>query len=68
MKDPSLSQQAHPPIPERVAERAKKIINYIVTHSKNDIGEPPSILKSEFAKMDSKLGLLIDGKLLEMFP
>jgi len=62
-----LSKQAYPPIPEKVIESEKEVINYIVTHSKRDLNEPPSISKSKFAKFDSKNRLLIDGKLLEMF-
>jgi len=55
------SKQAYPPIPEKVLEKEKQIINYIVTHSKKDLSKPPSISKSKFAKFDSKNRLLIDG-------
>jgi hypothetical protein len=60
MKYPSLSKQAYPPIPEKVSEKVKKIVNYIFTHSKKDLNEPTSILKSEFAQIDGKNRLLID--------
>jgi len=45
-----LSKQAYPPIPEKILEKEKQIINYIVTHSKRDLSEPPLISKCELAK------------------
>ena len=43
----SLSQPAHPPIPERIKERIEKINNYILIYTSLDT-------KSKFVHIDDK--------------